>query len=207
MQVKRAVCPKRRQHLRKPAASPKPRASLAVPPDATTAAVAIGAMEERHWRSVRTIYQAGIDTGHATFASSPPVSWEAWQGDHLNEFSVVAMEAEAVTGWASLAAVSGRCVYSGVADVSVYVDPTAAGRGVGTRLLAALIERSEARNVWTLQAGIFPENKASIALHEGLAFEVVGTRRRLGKMTFGPLNSQWRDVLLLERRSSRVGID
>ena len=176
-------------------------------PESTTAAVSIDSMEERHWDSVRSIYQAGIDTGHATFASSPPVSWGVWQRDHLNEFSVVAIEGKAVIGWASLAPVSGRCVYSGVAEVSVYVDPAVAGRGVGTQVLAALIERSESRNVWTLQAGIFPENKASIALHEGLAFEVVGTRRRLGKMSFGPLNGQWRDFLLLERRSSRVGID
>jgi len=181
--------------------------SPAVRPETNTVAVALGAMEERHWDRVRAIYQAGIDTGHATFASSPPASWEAWQRDHLNEFSVVAIEGESVIGWASLAPVSGRCVYSGVADVSVYVDPNAAGTGVGTQVLAAIIERSEARNVWTLQAGIFPENKASIALHEGLAFEIVGTRRRLGKMAFGPLIGQWRDVLLLERRSSRVGID
>lgn len=176
-------------------------------PEATTAAVAIGKMEERHWESVRTIYQAGIDTGHATFASSPPASWDAWQRDHLNEFSVVAIESEQVVGWASLAPVSGRCVYSGVAEVSVYVNPIAGGRGVGTKLLAALIELSESRNVWTLQAGIFPENKPSIALHENLAFEIVGTRRRLGKMNFGLLKGRWRDVLLLERRSSRVGID
>lgn len=176
-----------------------------MPPEVTAAV--IEAMEERHWDSVRTIYQAGIDTGHATFASSPPSSWEVWQRDRLNEFSVVAIGGEAVLGWASLAPVSGRCVYSGVAEVSVYVDPAAGGRGIGTQLLAALIERAEARNMWTLQAGIFPENKASIALHEGLAFDIVGTRRRLGKMTFGPLKGQWRDVLLLERRSARVGID
>ncbi len=146
------------------------------------ATVAIGAMDERRWDRVRAIYRAGVDTGHATFAASPPASWEAWQRDHLNEFSVVAIEGDSVIGWASLAPVSGRCVYSGVAEVSVYVDPAAAGRGVGTQVLAALIERSESRNVWTLQVGIFPGNKASVALHEGLAFEVVGTRRRLGKM-------------------------
>ncbi len=176
-------------------------------PETTPLPVAIDSMDSRHWDSVRAIYQAGIDTGHATFASSPPASWEAWQRDHLNEFSVVASVSEAVMGWATLASVSGRCVYSGVAEVSVYVDPAVAGRGVGTHLLAALIERSESRSVWTLQAGIFPENRASIALHEGLAFDIVGTRRRLGKMGFGPLKGRWRDVLLLERRSSRVGID
>ncbi len=176
-----------------------------MPPEFTAAFIT--AMEERHWNSVRTIYQSGIDTGHATFAALPPSGWEAWQRDHLNEYSVVAIGGETVLGWASLAPVSGRCVYSGVAEVSVYVDPPAAGRGIGTQLLGALIERSEARNVWTLQAGIFPENTASIALHESLAFDIVGTRRRLGKMTFGPLKGQWRDVLLLERRSARAGID
>jgi arsenate reductase len=167
----------------------------------------IDTMKERHWDAVRAIYQAGIDSGHATFASSPPASWEAWQRAHMNQFSVVAVNGDTVLGWATLAQVSGRCVYSGVAEVSVYVDPAASGRGIGTQLLAALIERSESGGLWTLQAGIFPENKASIALHEGLAFEVVGTRRRLGRMTFGPLKNQWRDVLLLERRSARVGLD
>lgn len=167
----------------------------------------IALMQERHWDAVRTIYQHGIDTGHATFASSPPVDWQAWQRDHLNDLSVVGVDGGNVIGWAALAPVSGRCVYAGVAEVSVYVDPTAGRRGLGTQILAALIERSEHRGVWTLQAGIFPENKASIALHEGLAFEIVGTRRRLGKMSFGPLRGQWRDVLLLERRSVRVGID
>jgi len=176
-------------------------------PEASTGLVTIGALQESHWDAVRAIYQAGIDTGHATFASSPPANWEAWQRDHLNEFSVVAIEGERIIGWAALAPVSGRCVYAGVAEVSVYVDPAVGDRGVGTQVLAALIERSEARQVWTLQAGIFPENKASIALHERLAFAVVGTRRRLGKMAFGPLQGQWRDVLLLERRSSIVGID
>ena len=185
---------------------PKISGSPAVMSEAATAIV-IDAMAECHWDRVRTIYQAGIDTGHATFVSAPPADWGSWQRDHLNEFSVVAIAGGTTVGWASLAAVSGRCVYSGVAEVSVYVDPAAAGRGVGTQVLAALIERSESRNIWTLQAGIFPENKASIALHEGLAFELVGTRRRLGKMDFGPLKGQWRDVLLFERRSARVGID
>jgi L-amino acid N-acyltransferase YncA len=164
-------------------------------------------MAEYHWDAVRAIYQAGIDTGHATFASSPPASWDIWKRDHLNDFSVVATQGETVLGWAALAQVSARAVYSGVAEVSVYVDPTAGGRGVGTKLLAALIELSESRDVWTLQAGIFPENKASIALHKGLAFEIVGTRRRLGKMTFGPYKGRWRDVVLLERRSVRAGVE
>ena len=189
-----------------PAASRRSPASPAVLSEATMAIV-IDAMAECHWDRVRTIYQAGIDTGNATFVSAPPADWGRWQRDHLNESSVVAIAGGTTVGWASLAAVSGRCVYSGVAEVSIYVDPAAAGRGVGTQVLSSLIERSESRNVWTLQAGIFPENKASIALHEGLAFELVGTRRRLGKMDFGALKGQWRDVLLFERRSARVGID
>jgi L-amino acid N-acyltransferase YncA len=168
--------------------------------------VTVGAMCEAHWPEVRAIYQAGIDTGHATFADSPPATWAAWQLDHLNDLSVVALDDCTVMGWASLARVSGRCVYAGVAEVSVYVATQSQGRGVGRQLLVALIEQSEAKNFWTLQAGIFPENAASTALHRALGFELVGLRRRLGKMSFGLFKDQWRDVLLFERRSNRVGI-
>jgi L-amino acid N-acyltransferase YncA len=160
-----------------------------------------------HWPEVRAIYQAGIDTGHATFATAPPATWAAWQQDHLNDLSLVALQGTTVVGWASLAAVSGRCVYAGVSEVSVYIAPDARGRGVGRQLLAALIERSETNNLWTLQAGIFPENQASVALHRAAGFEPVGLRRRLGKMEYGPLAGRWRDVLLLERRSNCVGTD
>jgi L-amino acid N-acyltransferase YncA len=162
-------------------------------------------MDEKHWRSVREIYQAGIDTGHATFESSPPATWEKWQENHLNELSLVALDGEVVLGWASLSSSSDRCVYAGVAENSVYVAPAAKGRAVGRQLLGALIERSEAKNIWTLQAGIFPENVA-IELHKTLGFHTVGVRQRLGKMRHGPLAGQWRDVLALERRSSSVGI-
>jgi L-amino acid N-acyltransferase YncA len=172
-----------------------------------TAPAAVLAMTELHWPQVRAIYQAGIDTGHATFAVAPQASWAAWQHDHLNDLSIVALIGTTAAGWASLAPVSGRCVYAGVAEVSVYVAPESMGRGVGRTLLAALIERSEANNLWTLQAGIFPENKASVALHRTAGFESVGLRRRLGKMTYGPFSGRWRDVLLLERRSASVGID
>jgi phosphinothricin acetyltransferase len=167
----------------------------------------VAPMREVHWPAVRDIYQAGIDTGQATFAGSPPATWAAWSQEHINELSLVALDGSTVLGWASVAPVSGRCVYAGVAEVSVYVAPQAQGRGVGSLLLAELIEHSEAKNIWTLQAGIFPENLASVALHESLAFELVGTRRRLGKMSHGPLAGQWRDVLLLERRSARVGVN
>jgi L-amino acid N-acyltransferase YncA len=168
--------------------------------------VTVGAMCEAHWPEVRAIYQAGIDSGHATFADSPPATWAAWQQGHLNDLSVVALDNDAVLGWASLARVSGRCVYAGVAEVSIYVATASQGRGVGRQLLSALIERSEAKNFWTLQAGIFPENAASTALHRALGFELVGLRRRLGKMSFGLFKDQWRDVLLFERRSNRAGI-
>ena len=167
----------------------------------------LGAMTEAHWPEVQAIYQAGIDTGHATFESSPPKSWGSWQQHHINELSLVALDGNTVIGWACLTPSSGRCVYAGVAEVSVYVAPHAKGRGVGRQLLAALIERSEAKNIWTLQAGIFPENVPSVALHVALGFERVGLRRRLGKMSYGPLAGQWRDVLSLERRSTRAGID
>jgi L-amino acid N-acyltransferase YncA len=165
------------------------------------------AMTELHWPHVRAIYQAGIDTGHATFAAAPQATWADWQHDHLNDLSIVALVGTTAAGWASLAPVSGRCVYAGVAEVSVYVAPESMGRGFGRALLAALIERSEANNLWTLQAGIFPENEASLALHRGAGFEPVGLRRRLGKMTYGPFSGRWRDVLLLERRSGSVGTD
>jgi phosphinothricin acetyltransferase len=172
---------------------------------AVAPALSIVSMQERHWPSVRTIYQAGIDSGHATFATEPPATWSDWQREHLNDLSVVAEDGAAVVGWAALAPVSGRCVYAGVAEVSVYVAPWVQGRGVGRGLLGALIERSEAKDIWTLQAGIFPENAASVALHRALGFLDVGLRRRLGKMTFGALAGVWRDVLLLERRSLRAG--
>jgi len=171
-----------------------------------TGATVVSLMEERHWTSVHEIYQAGIDTGHATFESSPPASWERWQENHIHELSLVALVDGVVLGWAALSSSSDRCVYAGVAENSVYVAPAAKGRGIGRQLLDALIEGSEVRNIWTLQAGIFPENLASVALHKAAGFRPVGIRQRLGKMRHGPLAGQWRDVLSLERRSSRVGI-
>jgi L-amino acid N-acyltransferase YncA len=164
-------------------------------------------MDQKHWPAVREIYQAGIDTGHATFESAPPATWEKWLDNHINELSLVAVARGVVHGWAALSSSSDRCVYAVVAENSVYVAPIAKRLGVGRRLLAELIERSERKNIWTLQAGIFPENVASVALHRSLGFHTVGTRRQLGKMLHGPLAGQWRDVLALERRSSRAGID
>ncbi len=152
------------------------------------------------WPSVREIYADGIATGDATFESAVP-EWESWDAGHLKACRLVAEDAGQVAGWAAISPVSDRCTYGGVAEVSVYVARKVRGRGVGRRLLERLIEESERHGIWTLQAGIFPENKASVALHERAGFRVVGTRERLGR-----LNGRWRDVLLLERRSTSTGL-
>ena len=158
-------------------------------------------MTSHDWAAVRAIYEDGIATGNATFQSEAP-AWDAWDAGHLKACRLVAVESDAVLGWAALSAVSSRCVYVGVGEVSVYVSASARGKGVGRQLLAELIAQSERNGFWTLQAGIFPENTASVALHERCGFRVVGRRERLGKV-----NGRWRDVLLLERRSTTVGIE
>jgi phosphinothricin acetyltransferase len=156
-------------------------------------------MKPEHWPAVREIYREGIATGNATFATDLP-DWEKWNSAHLQDCRLVACKRDQVLGWAALSPVSARRVYAGVAEVSVYVAAAARGRGVGKSLLKALIQESEAKGVWTLQAGIFPENSASIALHKSCGFRKVGVRRRIGK-----LRDTWRDVLLLERRSTTIG--
>jgi L-amino acid N-acyltransferase YncA len=151
------------------------------------------------WPDVKTIYEEGIADGDATFERTAP-SWTDWDARHLPRCRLVALANEGrVIGWAALAPVSTRRVYAGVAEVSVYVAASARGRGVGTRLLTTLVQSSEANGLWTLQAGIFPENTASVTLHERCGFRIVGRRERLGQMS-----GRWRDVLLLERRSAAV---
>jgi phosphinothricin acetyltransferase len=157
-------------------------------------------MTENHWQAVRDIYESGIATGNATFQTEAP-GWEDWDKGHVKNCRLVAIAGDKVLGWAALSAVSSRCVYAGVAEVSVYIHPEARGKGVGLQLLEALILESEANNYWTLQAGIFPENTASIALHEKLGFRQVGRREKIGQM-----KGVWRDTLLLERRSNKVGL-
>ena len=165
----------------------------------------IRAMTESDWSSVAEVYREGIETGHATFETSVP-TWERWDGAHVDSCRFVAELDGDVVGWAGLSVVSDRCVYGGVAEVSVYVGSSGRGKGVGTRLLSAVVEASEKAGVWSLQAGMFPENAGSIALHSKCGFRQVGRRERIGKMDLGPMKGKWRDVLLLERRSTTVGL-
>lgn len=157
-------------------------------------------MSDSDSEAVLAIYLEGIATGNATFETTTP-EWEAWDASHLSHSRLVARSDGRVVGWAALSAVSGRCVYGGVAEVSVYVGESGRGLGIGRALLQALIESSEANGIWTLQAGIFRENDASLAIHLKHGFREIGYRERIGKQ-----NGIWRDTILLERRSGTVGI-
>jgi L-amino acid N-acyltransferase YncA len=161
--------------------------------------VRIEPMTDAHAAAVLAIYQAGMDEGNATFETSAP-SWARFSAARLPGHRLVAVSAGQVLGWAAVLAVSSRCVYAGVVEHSVYVHPDARGRGVGRALLAALISSTEAAGIWTIQSGIFPENAASLALHEGAGFRVVGLQERIGEH-----HGRWRDVILIERRSPVVG--
>jgi L-amino acid N-acyltransferase YncA len=163
-----------------------------------SATITIERLTRDHWPGVARVYAQGIATGNATFETEVP-SWDAWDGSHLGEHRFVALREGEVVGWAAVSPVSDRCVYGGVVENSVYVAEAVRGHGVGQRLLDELIASTEAAGIWTIQTGIFPENEGSIRLHERVGFEVVGRRKRLGK-----LNGEWRDVLLLERRSETV---
>lgn len=155
-------------------------------------------LRREHWDDVARIYAEGIATRQATFETTVP-GWEVWDAAHLPDHRFVAVRHTRVVGWAALSRVSDRCVYGGVAENSVYVAEDARGQGVGRALLDALVASSEAAGIWTIQTGIFPENEASVRLHERAGFRIVGRRERLGK-----LDGVWRDVLLLERRSPLV---
>jgi len=161
----------------------------------------IDEMNDVDWEPVCLIYLEGIATGNATFENEAP-TWEKWNAGHLSHSRLVARASDVIKGWAALSPVSNRCVYGGVADVSVYVGKEHRGEGVGRALLEALVGASERNGIWTLQAGIFPENTSSVALHKRCGFREVGFRERIGKM-----NNVWRDTLLLERRSQVVGVD
>ncbi len=161
--------------------------------------IAIRPMVDSDWKAVSKIYEDGIATGFATFEKSIP-SFESWNDAHIDSCRLLATENETVLGWAALSPVSSRCVYGGVAEVSVYVSQNSRGKGVGKLLMKSLISESEKVGIWTLQSGIFPENVGSIQLHEKVGFRFLGKRERIGK-----LNGEWKDNLLFERRSDLVG--
>jgi len=157
-------------------------------------------MTRGDWGAVLAIYREAIATGNATFETEAP-DWDRWDRSHLPRPRLVAREQGRTAGWAALSPASSRAVYSGVAEVSVYVAAEARRGRIGRRLLEELVREAEARGLWTLQAGIFPENEASIALHRRCGFRTVGVRERLGC-----LGGVWRNVALLERRSNLVGV-
>jgi phosphinothricin acetyltransferase len=165
---------------------------------AVSADTLVVGLRPEHWPAVERIYEEGIATGIATFETSSP-SWERWDAAHLPDHRFVALRYDGVVGWVAAVPVSDRCVYAGVVEHSVYVSEDARGQGVGRLLLERLVSSTDAAGIWTIQSGIFPENVPSVRLHERVGFRIVGRRERLGK-----LNGEWRDVLLLERRSSTV---
>ena len=161
--------------------------------------LAIREMRPEDWEAVRAIYADGIATGQATFETEVP-DWESWDAAHLPFGRLVAIGPDSILGWAALSAVSKRRAYAGVAEVSVYVAAGNRGRGIGRSLLTELIAESERNGIWTLQAVVCPENVATSALHKRCGFREAGRRERISQ-----LNGTWRDTILLERRSTKVG--
>lgn len=169
--------------------------------------VAVLAMTPEDWPQVEAIYAAGIKAGHATFESTVP-TWESFHSSRLLDHRLVAVHATGdVLGWAACVPVSSRPVYAGVVEHSVYIAPAAQGRGVGSLVLAELITSTEAAGIWTIRSSIFAENTASLALHERHGFRVIGTCKRIAKAVVGPAAGQWRDTILIERRSAVTGVD
>ncbi|MCZ2526543.1 GNAT family N-acetyltransferase [Streptomyces sp. HB2AG] len=182
-----------KEHIDPLPADPRPRPG----------AVRVVPMRPEHAGQVLAVYRAGIDEGHATFETSAP-TWEAFDAAKLPDHRFVALDdapEEQVLGWVAASKVSDRRAYAGVVEHSVYVSPAARGRGVGRALLEALIASTEAAGVWTVQSGVFPENTASLALHEAAGFRTIGVREKVGR-----LRGVWRDVLLIERRSRTAGV-
>ncbi|MGB5377291.1 N-acetyltransferase family protein [Muriicola sp.] len=161
----------------------------------------IRTMSPEDWPAVSRIYREGIATGFATFEKEVP-SYENWDKAHVKDCRLVGLDADTIAGWAALSPVSSRCVYGGVAEVSVYIGKEYWSLGIGKKLLGSLIDTSEQAGYWTLQSGIFPENKGSIKIHEQCGFRLIGCRERVGK-----LDGAWKDNLIFERRSPTVGID
>jgi phosphinothricin acetyltransferase len=158
-------------------------------------------MTQDHWEDVKTIYELGIATGIATFETKAPI-WESWDKSHLTFGRLVALDQNKLLGWVALSSVSDRCVYGGIAEVSVYVHPAAIGKGVGQQLLAAVIEESEDNGIWTINAAMFAENIASKKLHAKVGFRTIGYREKVGK-----LKGDWKDNIMMELRSTKVGVD
>ncbi len=170
--------------------------------------IVVEPMQLADWPDVSRIYAEGIATGHATFTREPPAAFADFEAAHVPGCNLVAREpGGGALGWVVLSRTSGRFVYSGVAELSIYVGAASRRLGIGDTLLRAVIAQSEAAGFWTLQAGIFPENTSSLALHTRHGFRQVGRRERIGKMTFGAWAGRWRDTVLLERRSSVAGLD
>lgn len=163
-------------------------------------------LELRHinptnWKDIASIYKLGIDTDMATFETEIP-SWDTWDLSHIQSCRIAAWLDTKMLGWAALSAVSDRCVYGGVAEVSVYVDTNHDRKGIGTQLMEAIIVESEKEGIWTLQAGIFRNNEASIRLHKKVGFREIGYREKIGQR-----NGIWYDNVILERRSKIIGIN
>ncbi len=162
-------------------------------------------MLESDWAAVSRIYTEGICTGIATFESAPPATWDEWISKRLRECCIVYEDAREILGWGALSPVSARYVYRGIAEVSLYVTEAHRGKRVGRILMDELISLSEREGVWTLQSQMFPDNTRSIELHKKHGFREVGVRLRIGKITYGPYQGEWRDNVLMERRSKVVG--
>jgi phosphinothricin acetyltransferase len=156
----------------------------------------IEVMTPADWPQVREIYEQGLASGNATFETTAP-DWEQWDAGHLPASRLVAREGGNILGWAALSPVSKRQVYRGVAEVSVYVRDSARGQGLGFKLLSRLVEESERAGIWTLQASIFPENQASVAIHQRCGFRIVGIRERIARH-----HGRWRDTVIMERRAA-----
>lgn len=162
-------------------------------------------MKPEDWPHVRCLYLEGIGTGNATFEPDAP-DWNQWDSAHVREHRLVVRAGDTILAWAAISPVSSRSAYAGVAELSLYVAAGQRGKGIGSALLEALIRSTEQAGLWTLQAGIFPENTPSLSLVKKHGFKEVGRREKIGKMTYGSLAGVWRDVIMVERRSAVAGI-
>jgi L-amino acid N-acyltransferase YncA len=166
----------------------------------------IDTMKPEDWPQIRSIYLEGLGTGNSTFEADAP-DWDKWDSAHLREHRSVVRAGDGILAWAALSPVSTRCVYSGVAELSLYVSAAHRSKGIGSALLKAIINSTEKAGLWTLQGGIFPENTPSLRLVRKHGFKEIGRREKIGKMTYGDLAGTWRDVILVERRSIITGIN